>query len=271
MNEDLPEDLVRTLIRDTWRVDDPTSALDLDAPRLRFELAVGETAFEALTVARIRADALLAALPGMLIVRLVDWDVGPSPPGLTWRTPVDDVNAEGAPRRIHTALVTGDRGELQKLQHRVLQGERQWDLWVLACEADDLLLWRPYDDRGADLVARREASLQPFREDFAAWVLPDVRCPLALSCDVPWRTMASTEDPDVRQCGRCARPVRHVRTQIEFHAMAQAGHCVAFDPELQRADPGPQFQPRDEVLLAGVPMLPEPPELPRKPWWKRWK
>lgn len=264
-------DLVRELIAATWGIDDPASAAEIPAPRLRFALAEGPTVEAALDEAVHRVLALVAMLPGRLLVRLVDWDPGGPPPGEGWLGPDDTPTADGTVRRTWV-LPVGDRAVLADLVRLALTGDRAWDLWLAAVDRTTWLL-RPYDDRGADLVTTAQADLAPFAERYGAWTLPGpplLRCRLAFVCDVDWRQMQPLPDPTVRLCARCERPVHAVATEPEFLARAAEGHCVAFRPDAL-AVAGPR-QPTSPLhhragMLAGVPIRQAAP--PPRPWWRR--
>lgn len=156
------KDPVRDWIFRRWGVDDPASARELPAPRLRFTLADGP---EPLAEAERRALALLGALRGPVQARWVAWEPDARLEGAVWEAAP---TAEGAPRWVTTTHAVCAAAWLGP----ALRGDQALDLWAL--DADEVL-YRPYDDRGADLLAPEAAHLDRFALSFKAWLLEDRR------------------------------------------------------------------------------------------------
>jgi uncharacterized protein (TIGR02996 family) len=56
------------------------------------------------------------------------------------------------------------------------------------------------------------------------------RCPLA------WEGLSSTQDPSVRHCDSCKRPVFFCANLAEVRSHAEARNCVAFSPTLVKSE-----------------------------------
>lgn len=251
---------------------DPVSARELHGVRLRFELPSQDP-----TGAALR---LLARATPPLSLRLVAWDDAPvagwvsRPPDAMDATPT----ADEAPRRIATWLTLPDLAEVEPALRAAYSGAVELDLWLRDAEGR---LWRPYDDRGVDVVASSSRVLEPLRAAFRAMLIEDTasgplhtRCALAFACDVGWDEMAPGATAEVRRCARCARDVFRVRTEAEFQARALAGECVAFERDAfpVRLDELPPPLAGGRPLLAGMPLRPPeppPPPDPPRPWWRR--
>lgn len=54
-----------------------------------------------------------------------------------------------------------------------------------------------------------------------------VQCALSFECPKEWADMGHTEEPEVRFCDQCERPVHLVRSEAAFLDHAEAGRCVA--------------------------------------------
>lgn len=73
-------------------------------------------------------------------------------------------------------------------------------------------------------------------------------------CPQRWDTLEPTEDPSVRHCTECQRPVHYCRTVREAHERADAGECVAIDSRPTRVSFGAvrQAQASGRRLLGRV-------------------
>lgn len=154
-----------------YGVDDPSSAREIPAPRLRFTLA---SEANPLDEAVHRAQTLASQLVSPLRVRWVLWAsaevVGLPPlPEPVWSAAP---TADGVPRRIASFSCANDDPVLCRLLSLTLRGELEADLWVLDAEGR---LLRPYDDRGADVVAPSADALDTFALRYAEWLLEDLR------------------------------------------------------------------------------------------------
>ncbi|MEZ4450459.1 MAG: hypothetical protein R3B09_13350 [Nannocystaceae bacterium] len=273
-------DPVRAWIHAVWNVDDPVAPGDLPGPRLRLRLREGEDPEAAADEALSRALAVIRALPGPLLLRIVSRGGPPASaewfPGLPILIDESSI-AGGAARTIHSLRVTPDHPGIDAVVRAAIAGG-SIELWI---RGDDLLL-RLVDGPDGDLWGASEGVVRALGELFAAWRVDpsaaarDVRCRLALVCDVQWRDMTPTEREGVRRCGRCEREVFEVRDQEQFLAHARRGECVAAPPGLVSVGTLASTWIHERSIdapLAGIPARPEvhlewTPE-PRRPWWRR--
>ena len=158
-------DPVRARVLALWGVDDPLTAVELAAPRARFALSVDET--PAVDEAIRRALALADALPRPMSLRLIAWDDALVPLA-DWFPGVGEELDDADSRRVYTLPLGQDLSGLAAALAAAWRDGADLDVWLLA--PGDLLL-RPYDDRGADLVAPTVAALAPFAAAFASWPL----------------------------------------------------------------------------------------------------
>jgi hypothetical protein len=166
-------DPVRARVLAVWGVDDPLTAVELPAPRARFALAAGPDAAPAVDEAIRRALALADALPRPMSLRLIAWDDAPVPLGEWFPGVGEDLDAADG-RCVYTLPLGADLSGLAAALSAAWRDGADLDVWLLA--PGDLLL-RPYDDRGADLVAPTVAALAPFVAAFASWLLTAPREP----------------------------------------------------------------------------------------------
>ena len=258
-------DPIRDALRDRFGVDDPASARDLPAPRLRFELADAAGIAGVLTAVQ-RAAALAALVPEPIQLRIVCWGEA-EPPVTAWfpdRTPQRDdaPTADGAPRRTLTFDVRAHEPGITEALAAAFTGAHEIDLWFWGA---DRVLLRPYDDRGADVASSDPRALAAFARAFPSWLLDastaEVRCTIA-ACTVAWADMAQTASATVRRCSGCRQDVHLVATEQAFAQAAAAGRCVALPVgafPIAQVPGGPPMPPTP--MLAGAPM-PVPPRDP---------
>ncbi len=53
-------------------------------------------------------------------------------------------------------------------------------------------------------------------------------CEMEVNCPKQWDELTPTNNPLVRGCAYCGKPVHFIYDQTEFDTAAQKGHCVAF-------------------------------------------
>lgn len=84
----------------------------------------------------------------------------------------------------------------------------------------------------------------------------DVHNCFKFNCPKKWSSLDTTDDPSVRNCSTCHKPVFLVRTPEEFINHAQQSHCVAINPNEYAGVRSPDEDENDQVLLGDL-MLPE--------------
>jgi uncharacterized protein (TIGR02996 family) len=97
-------------------------------------------------------------------------------------------------------------------------------------------------------------------------------------CPKRWENLKGTNDPNVRHCDSCQKPVHYCRTLPEAQAHTRQGHCVAVQLGVQR-HPG-DLSSRNTAETAGALLERLVDEshrrsaskatAPRRPWWKFW-
>jgi hypothetical protein len=99
-------------------------------------------------------------------------------------------------------------------------------------------------------------------------------------CPKQWENLAGTDDPTVRHCEVCQKPVHYCRTLDEARARARQGDCVAVQLGVRR-HPG-DLNARTTADAAGQMLLglidashrrsaaKAAEAQVRRPWWKFW-
>ncbi len=56
-------------------------------------------------------------------------------------------------------------------------------------------------------------------------------CEMEVDCPKQWEELTPTENPLIRDCADCGKPVHFIDDQTKFDTAALQGHCVAFVSE----------------------------------------
>lgn len=56
-------------------------------------------------------------------------------------------------------------------------------------------------------------------------------CEMEFNCPKQWDELTPTENPKVRDCADCGKPVHFIDSQTKLNMAALHGHCVAFVSE----------------------------------------
>jgi len=129
-------------------------------------------------------------------------------------------------------------------------------LWPTARRALERSLRRPVPGSILDPIMAREHEL------FAGWLQDfvnrariecdqffEVRCPLA------WGALEETEDPAVRRCDECKKPVYLVTSEAQLIERAERGECAAIVSFEELPDRDDQLEDRPAPMM-GMVMLP---------------
>jgi uncharacterized protein (TIGR02996 family) len=94
----------------------------------------------------------------------------------------------------------------------------------------------------------------------------------AFKCPKKWEALRGTDDPAVRHCDACDKPVYYCRDLMEAYGHARRGACVAVAEGVPRHYRDLEYPaPPPAVRTMGIMLMPEPePPPPRRPWWKFW-
>jgi hypothetical protein len=94
-------------------------------------------------------------------------------------------------------------------------------------------------------------------------------CEMDVNCPKEWDELALTENPLIRNCSDCGKPVHFISSQDELDIAAIDGRCVAFVSETPERSSNAESQQSDSLQKASQIM--ETPRvwrtlgLPRKP------
>jgi hypothetical protein len=94
-------------------------------------------------------------------------------------------------------------------------------------------------------------------------------CEMEVNCPKQWDELAPTENPLIRNCSDCGKPVHFISSQNELDMAAIDGQCVAFVSETPERSSHSEFQQTDS--LQKVDQVMETPRvwrtlgLPRRP------
>jgi len=125
-------------------------------------------------------------------------------------------------------------------------------------------------------LAAVDDRLRNMREEFNPyWVAFFDRPPVehclpefSFKCPKQWQDLAITPEVGVRHCGDCRQSVYYCDSLSDAQDHARQGRCVAVSLAVARY-PGDLGDVPVVVNMVGL-MLPDPPPVRRRPWWKFW-